>query len=52
MTVLERSIASLTYFLDCPIAPMVLHGLEKDGKRRATSCSRLRLNKLDWSTAG
>src|SRR5207244_3872866 len=34
MTVLERSIASLTYFLDCPIAPMVLHGLEKDGKCR------------------
>jgi len=34
MTVLERSIASLTYFLDCPIAPMVLHALEKDGERR------------------
>ena len=34
MTVLERSIASLTYFLDCPIAPMVLYGLEKNGKRR------------------
>jgi hypothetical protein len=34
MTVLERSIASLTYFLDCPIAPMVLHGFEKDGQRR------------------
>jgi hypothetical protein len=34
MTVLERSIASLRYFLDCPIAPMVLHSLEKDGQRR------------------
>jgi len=34
MTVLERSAASLTYFLDCPIAPMVLHGLERDGHRR------------------
>jgi hypothetical protein len=34
MTVLERSIASLTYFLDCPIAPMVLHALEKNGERR------------------
>jgi hypothetical protein len=33
-TVLERSIASLTYFLDCPIAPMVLHGFEKNGERR------------------
>ncbi len=34
MTVLERTPASLTYFLDCPIAPMVLHGLEKAGQRR------------------
>jgi hypothetical protein len=34
MTVLERSIASLTYFLECPIAPMALHSLEKGGKRR------------------
>jgi hypothetical protein len=34
MTVLERSAAALTYFLDCPIAPMVLHGFEKAGQRR------------------
>ena len=33
MSVLERSTASLNYFLDCPIAPMVLHGLEKAGER-------------------
>jgi hypothetical protein len=33
MTVLERSPASLSYFLDCPIAPMVLHGLDRAGTR-------------------
>jgi hypothetical protein len=34
LTVLERSTALMAYFLDCPIAPMALYGLEKAGKRR------------------
>lgn len=31
MTVFERSVASISFFLQCPIARMTLHGMEKDG---------------------